>query len=49
MVALPRAQSRLGFLVPFVEEDDYYFLKTIIPSRKATRKYLGHGDPEDKA
>ena len=29
------------FLVPFVEEDDYYFLKTIIPSRKATRDYLG--------
>jgi uncharacterized DUF497 family protein len=28
------------FLVPFVEEPDYYFLKTIIPSRKATRDYL---------
>ena len=27
-------------LVPFVEESDYYFLKTIIPSRKATRDYL---------
>jgi uncharacterized DUF497 family protein len=27
-------------LVPFVEEDDHYFLKTVIPSRKATREYL---------
>lgn len=37
------------YLVPFVEETDYYFLKTIIPSRKATRDYLNHGDPEDQA
>lgn len=29
-----------ALLVPFVEEPDYYFLKTIIPSRKATRDYL---------
>ena len=29
------------YLVPYVEEPDYYFLKTIIPSRKATRDYLG--------
>jgi uncharacterized DUF497 family protein len=28
------------YLVPFVEETDYYFLKTIILSRKATRDYL---------
>lgn len=27
------------YLVPFVEEPDYYFLKTIIPSRKAIREY----------
>ena len=27
-------------LVPFVEETDHYFLKTIIPSRKATRDFL---------
>lgn len=33
-----------GYLVPFVEEDDYFFLKTIIPSRKATRDYLNQGD-----
>ena len=30
-------------LVPFVEEDEYLFLKTIIPSRKASRDYLLKG------
>jgi uncharacterized DUF497 family protein len=29
------------YLVPFVETEDGIFLKTIIPSRKATVKYLG--------
>jgi len=29
-----------AYLVPFVEDDHDVFLKTIIPSRKATRKYL---------
>jgi uncharacterized DUF497 family protein len=29
------------FLVPFVESETEVFLKTIIPSRKATRQYLG--------
>ncbi len=28
-------------LVPFVEDEEKIFLKTIIPSRKMTRKYLG--------
>ena len=28
-------------LVPFVESDQEVFLKTIIPSRKATKQYLG--------
>ncbi len=28
------------YLVPFVEADETLFLKTIIPSRKATRQYL---------
>jgi uncharacterized DUF497 family protein len=28
------------YLVPFVEDEKEIFLKTIIPSRKATRKYL---------
>ena len=29
-----------AYLVPFIETDEEIFLKTIIPSRKATRKYL---------
>ena len=29
-----------AYLVPFVESADDVFLKTIIPSRKATKKYL---------
>ena len=29
-----------AYLVPFVEETDYFFLKTIIPSRKATRDFI---------
>jgi hypothetical protein len=28
------------YLVPYVETDENVFLKTIIPSRKATKKYL---------
>ena len=31
------------YLVPFIENDNEIFLKTIIPSRKATRKYLKGG------
>jgi len=27
-------------LVPFIETDEFLFLKTLIPSRKATRTYL---------
>ena len=30
-----------AYLVPYVIEENEYFLKTIIPSRKATKKYLG--------
>ena len=29
------------YLVPFVEDEHAVFLKTIIPSRKATKEYLG--------
>ena len=29
------------YLVPFVESEEEVFLKTIIPSRKATKSYLG--------
>lgn len=32
------------YLVPFVESDDEVFLKTIIPSRKATKQYRGSND-----
>ena len=28
------------YLVPYIESEDEIFLKTIIPSRKATKKYL---------
>ena len=35
-------------LVPFVEDEHTVFLKTIIPSRKATKQYLGEeSDHED--
>ena len=36
------------YLAPFVEEPDYFFLKTVIPSRKATRDYLQQGEPNVK-
>jgi len=29
------------YIVPFVEDEDVLFLKTIVPSRKMTKKYLG--------
>lgn len=37
------------YLVPFVEDEHTVFLKTIIPSRKATTQYLGEesDDHED--
>lgn len=38
------ARDGYAYLVPFVEDDDYFFLKTVIPSRKATRDYLSQGD-----
>ena len=30
-----------AYLVPFVESEEEIFLKTIIPSRKATKHYVG--------
>lgn len=30
-----------AYIVPFVENDEELFLKTIYPSRKATKEYLG--------
>jgi len=35
------------YLVPFVEDEHTVFLKTIIPSRKATKEYLGE-EPDDE-
>jgi hypothetical protein len=32
-----------AYLVPFVETEDEIFLKSIIPSRKATRDFLPEG------
>jgi uncharacterized DUF497 family protein len=34
------------YLVPFVEQEDHIFLKTVIPSRKATRVYLKKGEQD---
>ena len=37
------------YLVPFVEHDARVFVKTIIPSRKATKQYLGEEpDPHEE-
>lgn len=38
-----------AYLVPYVEEANHYFLKTVIPSRKATRDYLENGVPDGTA
>jgi hypothetical protein len=48
-VVLVVAYRSYIFLVPSVEEETHYFLKTIIPSRKATRDYLGTGDTDEEA
>ena len=36
------------YLVPFVINENEVFLKTIIPSRKATKKYIGGRNNENK-
>ena len=40
------ASDGYAYLVPFVEQDDHFFLKTVIPSRKATRDYLNQGEQD---
>lgn len=35
-------------LVPYIEETEYFFLKTVIPSRKATRNYLLRNNTDEK-
>lgn len=37
-----------AYLIPYVETKDEIFFKTIIPSRKATRKYLGKEKDHEK-
>lgn len=32
------------YLVPYVEDETKFFMKTIIPSRKATKQYLRGGE-----
>ena len=36
------------YLVPFIEDEKEIFLKTIIPSRKATKKYLNEGKKNEQ-
>lgn len=35
-----------AYIVPFVEDDEKYFLKTIYPSREATKEYLNKGEEQ---
>jgi uncharacterized DUF497 family protein len=43
------AADNYVYLLPFIDEPDYFFLKTIIPSRKATRDYLDQGEADAKS
>jgi len=40
--------NNYAYLVPFVETETEIFLRTIIPSRKATRKYLKENEDEQR-
>ena len=40
--------NNYAFIVPFAEDEDIIFLKTTIPSRKMTKKYLGAKSYESK-
>lgn len=40
------ASDGYAYLVPFVEQEDHFFLRTVIPSRKATRDYLNQGEQD---
>ena len=35
--------SDYAYYVPYIEEEEFYFLKTIFPNRKATKKYIKKG------
>ena len=36
-----------AFLVPFIETDGEIFLKTVIPSRSATKRYISKGKSDE--
>jgi len=40
--------NKYSYLVPFVEDNEKIFLKTIIPSRQATKKYLFKSNNKQK-
>ncbi len=42
--------ANYSYLVPYIENEEELFLKTIIPSRKATQRYFGekHEDKTNK-
>ena len=42
------SSDRYVYLVPFVEQEDHFSLKTVIPSRKATRDCLNQGEQDAK-
>ena len=42
------AIENYAYLVPFVEEAHHYFLKTAIPSRKATRDHMHRSETDEK-
>jgi len=46
-----KCERQISFeeIVLAIEDREFYFLKTVIPSRKATRDYLHHGDPDAQA
>ncbi len=35
------AVNNYAYLVPYIESEEGIFLKTIIPSRRATKRYIG--------
>ncbi len=39
--------GQYAYLVPFIGQGEEIFLKTIIPSRKLTKRYLGQGGTQD--
>lgn len=43
------AVTGYAYLIPYVEEADHFFLKTIIPSRKATRDFIAKDSDDVQA